>query len=323
MLAELPLPAWARPYFDGPDATGCGVVYNLDATLYHNTKALISKSMLDVAARSLSKFRHHLTEPVTEKESDALRLGSMFHVMVLEPHLFSRQFVVVPSSLPTGRSNADKAMRLAWHADQKAQGLTPFWHEEYVKLTGMADSLRRHPRVAALMAHGRAEVSAVATHHRTGLRVKGRADFVSEVLPVGLDLKSALDASIRGFRKAIGERRYYVQDPFYSWIFRTCGLDFDHFVFPVVEKEPPYDCVVYELDPATRMAGEAVFERQLTILREAEDKGLYPFLGTDILPIAAPDYVLSQAESLGDDLEPEFPPMSYAARTGLTRSRVL
>ncbi len=321
MLQSLPLPQWAKPFFEGPGAPGYGVVYGLDASLYHNTKALISKSMLDVAARSLSKFHHHLTQVVTEKESDALRIGSMFHVMVLEPHLFTKQFVCVPDSLPTGRSNADKAMRNAWHADMRGQGLTPYWLDEYAMLEGMADSLRRHPRVAALMAHGHAEVSVAATHHRTGLRVKGRADFVSEVLPVGLDLKSALDASMRGFGNAIADRRYFVQDPYYSWMFQACGMDFDHFVFPVVEKEPPYDCVVYELDPATRMAGEAIFERQLTKIREANDKGLFPFLGTDIISISAPGYILAQAEAMGDELEPEFPPMSYAARTGLTRSR--
>ena len=321
MLQTMPLPAWAKPFFDGPDSPGCGIVQRLPAEQYHNTKALISKSMLDVAARSLSKFHHALTQPLTEKDSDALRIGSMFHVMVLEPHLFHDQFTMLPSNWPTSRSNADKAYRAQWHLDNRADGKYHYTQAEYAMLEGMADSLRRHPRVAKLMAHGQAEVTAVATHHRTGLRVKGRADFKSDVLPVCLDLKSALDASISGFRKAIGERRYYVQDPFYSWLFRTCGEDVDHFVFPVVEKESPYDCVVYELDPATRMAGEAIFERQLTQIREANDKGLFPFLGNDILPIAAPDYILAKAEAMGDDLEPEFPPLQYTTHTRLTRTR--
>jgi hypothetical protein len=63
------------------------------------------------------------------------------------------------------------------------------------------------------------------------------------------DLKSAADASPKGFNKAVGRYGYHIQDRWYSEAHTAVtGTELETFKFIVVESTAPYLVGVYDLD---------------------------------------------------------------------------
>lgn len=307
MIHTLPLPAWAEPYF-GPGLPGRAVLDNVADEDYHNTPALVSKSALDIVNANLERYRWSLDQPPAP-DTDATRIGRALHCLALEPEYFSRRFVELPD-FGDMRSSKNRELRDAWLRDE-APGKTPMSPHHVQMVRDMANSIRRHPAAKKLMRRGRPEVTACWTHDRTGLRCKSRADWLADIDGVFVDVKTAADASKEAFRRAAAEHRYHVQDAFYSRAFHENGIPIKHFVFVVVEKEPPYSVAVYQLGEASRLVGEAMYERDLTSLRTAIDSDEWPGYGNGVMDLDIPSWELAKGEAMAEDVEPEFELLTY------------
>lgn len=281
-LAELP--SWAAPFFPAP---GRGVIHDLPEEQYHGTKALISKSALDIAARSLYHYRYSL-DVHQDEDADALRIGHAFHAATLEPDLLDSKVIVMPDFGPM-QSSKNRALRDAW-IDEEAAGKTWLKQHEFDHVIAMRDAVHRHPAARTVMRRGRAEVTAVWTDPETGLRCKSRADWLSSMDGVFVDLKSAIDASPGGFRRAAANNRYHVQDAFYSRAFEENNIHIANFVFVVVEKEPPHAVAVYQLDDTARLKGEELYMAELRALREAIDSDVWPGYGDSVQDLRLPGW---------------------------------
>ena len=278
------LPTWAAPFFPAP---GRAILTDLPEQQYHGTKALISKSSLDIAARSLYHYRHSL-DVHEDQDADALRIGHAFHVATLEPDLLYSKVIVMPDFGPM-QSSKNRALRDDW-IETEAAHKTWLKEHEFDRVCAMRDAVHRHPAARTVMRNGRAEVTGLWTDPETGLRCKSRADWLSAMNGVFVDLKSARDASPGAFRRAAAENRYHVQDAFYSRAFEENGVHIQNFVFVVVEKEPPYAVAVYQLDDTARLKGEELYMSELRALREAIDTDRWPGYGDAVMDLSLPGW---------------------------------
>ena len=308
------IPGHELPYWASPLASGESFVLDsLPNEDYHSTKALISKSTLDIAARSGQHYLHSIApercpgyheddefaaDPDENKE--ALIVGNAFHTLVLEPMAFSRRYVVMP---PMGdmRSSKNRDFRDAWIKNE-AGGRTPLKADSMRMIQRMRESLMRERFMKKLLDSGRPEVTVGAIDPHTGLPCKSRTDWLADI-GIGFDLKSAIDGSKRAWRLEAGRRRLAVQATFYPHVFKLAGIELDQFVFGVVEKVAPYPVGLYSFDEIDLIAGEQLYMRNLRDIRRWIETDEFPgYTGGVVETITLPSFQRQDAEEALSDL---------------------
>jgi|TARA_R110001583_G_scaffold88621_2_gene229648 exodeoxyribonuclease VIII len=92
------------------------------------------------------------------------------------------------------------------------------------------------------------------------------------------DLKTARDASPRGFKRAVNNFNYYMQAALYLDGARAAGLPADKFYFLAQEKLAPFPYAVYVLSDEAAEYGRARNEQAFKTLLKCKDSGDYkPF----------------------------------------------
>ena len=294
MLPGTVMPGWAEPLEFGEFV----VLNDLPNSQYHGTRALISKSGLDVAARSLAHYAHYLADqPLDDSDSEALLIGSALHSLVLEPMVFRREFCLLPD-FGDMRSSTNRKMRDTWLANEHP-GKKPLKADQWQMIHDMRESLFRNRRIRAILENGRPEVTCAAVCPHTGLPLKIRMDWESEIDGVALDLKSALDGSPKGWRRAAANMRYHVQDAYYTNVAQLCQRDVRELSFAVIEKEPPYVAGLYTLNVTARAAGELVYQSQLAEIAAACETGEFPGYGRgNVVELSLPKYAVEEVETV-------------------------
>lgn len=253
-----------------------GLIEGLDAGEYHAAPG-VSKTGLDHFSRSPAHFQAYLNED--HAETPALRFGRIFHRFILEPD-------DCKLAVWDGPARNTKAGKEAWAEFQdKHAGAEVVTAEERDALEGMRASVYAHPMARLyLEAPGRSELSRWSYDPESGELCKARPD---KLLDAGLvfDLKSAKDASPKGFARACAERRYHVQAAFYPDVL---GLDDKRMPFIAVEKELPYACAVYILDDAAVEFGRYLYQRDLMLLAECKISKSWPAYSEGIEEISLP-----------------------------------
>ena len=278
-------------------------VYRISNSAYH-AGAGVSKSQLDILARSPAHYQHALTAPRTQ--TTAFSIGSEAHRLILEPD--ERSDALLKPSLQR-RSKGDREEWAAFFTEHGADGAAiierpaaewdAIFHavtgrylldrEDFEKVVAMRDAVYSHPSASELLSVGVAEQSAYWHDRETGLLCRCRPDWVHDESVI-VDLKSSDDASPRSFARSVAKWRYHVQDPYYTdgWQAAT-GADYPlPFVFVVVEKSPPHAVGVYILDEETQFAGRSAYRQNLATLAECQAADKWPAYSADVETISAP-----------------------------------
>jgi PDDEXK-like domain of unknown function (DUF3799) len=244
--------------------------------VYHQrVPGLVSKGALEEVMRSSAHYEAWLNGHRTKVGAE-LDLGKAFHCALLEPERFAVDYVVEPA-FGDCRKPANKANRDAWREANK--GAVWLSDEDHRACAAMAASIRRHSRASKLLVGGRAEVTARWADEETGLECKARTDYYVADRSRIVDVKTARDARELPFSYAARDYGYHRQDALYRAGFAALGAEVEHFVFVVVEKEPPYAVAVYELDEEDVLDGWDEVQKAMRELARAfeEDRwSAYP-----------------------------------------------
>ena len=188
-----------------------GIYYDLSNRDYHRDNS-ISKSGLDLVDKNPSQLIWSKNAPRDHDKEAALDFGTAVHTMLLEPELFSEQFVIAPDL--NLRTNAGKAEWAQFQQENTDRIIMTF--EDNRKLQIMRESVFAHPVARMILeADGYNEASIFWTDKETGERCRVRPDRVIDFhgQPVIVDVKKV--AGIDRFEKHAEEFRYYVQDAMY------------------------------------------------------------------------------------------------------------
>lgn len=153
-------------------------------------------------------------------------------------------------------------------------GIELFSPGDWRDLCGMAESVRHHPAAIMILAEGEAEVSLLWHDPETGLRCKGRIDWLAPGLPV--DVKTTKDSSPDSFAKSVASLRYHVQQAHYRAGLEALGIPSDGFVFIAVEKSEPWPVGCYVLTEAAELVGYRLRRRAMLAWKSCTETGVWP-----------------------------------------------
>jgi len=243
------------------------------------------------ALRSLSHLQHYVAtrgEPPTPQ----MLLGSATHCAVLEPREFNERYVTPPEGLDRRTKAGKEAWAMFQEANQDKQILTS---DQRMAAWTIRDTLAAMPEYRALVyTNGTAsvEVSQFWMDRETSVELKARADMLLDD-GVIVDLKTAADASPRGFAAACARFGYHVQAAMYLDAF---GEDkYTRFAFVACETKPPFACGVYWLDEASIELGRQQYRHALEMLRVYREAISWP-IGYGEQEISLPNYAFHDAE---------------------------
>ena len=233
---------------------------------YH-ARAEISKSDLDLLARSPKLLKLKKDGLLQSEQTPSLLLGSVTHKLVLEPFSFDSEYAVAP--LCDKRTKEGKEIIAEF--ERKSEGKTIITAEIYEKAKAMSEAVLSHGATNTFLSHGHAEGAYFG--EMDGVAVKCKPDFYNPKLGLIIDLKTTDDASPAGFAKSIANYNYHVQCAFYSDILRNLGEKVSKFLFIAVEKKEPYEVAFYELDTEAIEKGRERYKSLLSLWRHCVDKG--------------------------------------------------
>lgn len=192
--------------------------------------------------------------PTSSKaEPVCLRDGTRIHTAVLQPHRFDELVRVVPERVLTSNGQARGHRYEDWLDDQPGDVIA-VKQKQLDELHAIANAV--HEETRNLLHNVHAVVEKPMFWTEAGRQFRSMPDWLCQKDDgtfLAIDLKSARDATERGFRRAVMSHRYWLQDAHYS-----VGVEFEHcyevseFWFVAVEKQPPYLCRAYELAPMVR-----------------------------------------------------------------------
>lgn len=208
---------------------------NLNEHNYYEDTSHVTNSMLGLLKKHPYYLYNHIKGDRRDP-TDPMRFGSLYHCLVLEPHLFKQTYAVIPKG--TKRGNYAPFKKFV----EENPGKEYITQGEYDKAMPMRDALMTNNDAAKLIQHPQNEFEKILAWEREGVMCKCKMDINNPNF--NADLKSALDCYPDAFKhKAVNYYDYDRQAVMY-----TDGDGGEKpFYFIVQEKEPPFVSSVLEV----------------------------------------------------------------------------
>ncbi len=260
-----------------------GVHDGMSAEEYHASAAL-SSSGVKKLARSPA---HYIVERTAAKPpTDAMRIGTAVHTLVLEPDRAGEIVALPEFNLKT---KAGRAELVSWA--EVHEGCQAFEAPTFERIQAAAAAVRRHPGAARLLCDGVAERSIFWRDAKEGIECRARFDWHRKDGGI-VDLKTTRDASADAFSRSIAAFGYHV------WLGaeHVFGESPAFWAFVAAEVEPPFGVACYVLDAASLRAGINHCGRAYRLFRECVESGIWPGYSDLIERISVPRWALTIGE---------------------------
>lgn len=243
----------------------------------------VNWSTLKEIDKSPLHYQHALKNE--RKDSKAFIGGRAAHTATLDPDNFLRQYVICP--LPDRRGNAWKEFAAA-HTDK-----TILFENDYQKALRVRDAIRKHPVARALLDDGEGEKSITWTDPGTGIKCKGRVDWVGNAL---VDLKTMAQMAPRAVQQQAAKLNYHGQLGMYrDGVCATMHEVKDVFLI-IAEPEPPHDVGVFRYGPDELQKGYDFYSELLRKLRDCREANIWPGRYPDEQHLELPAWVYGDDE---------------------------
>ena len=197
------------------------------------------------------------------KETPALIEGRVQHTVFLELDKFDQEFVIEP--------NVDSRNKAGKEEDEDFNAR--IGNRTRIKQDMYDVCMERRKVVEEYVPHETHKVELTLCFYWHNHPFKARMDWYDGKNV--WDLKTARDASPRGFRSAINNFNYYMQAALYLDAAKALDMPANQFMFLAQEKMHPYPFAVYTLSPEAVEYGRAKNEQALKTLLECKDKEDY------------------------------------------------
>lgn len=274
-------------YYDGMTIVPPMLVLNMPNEVYHSHHGSVSKSGLDLIARSPAHFRYQSPREATR----GMEIGTAIHTALLEPERFSFDYVLL-KDVDDRRASAYKE---ACKAHPSSNVLTS---PESDHVSGMQEAVYSHDQArAALTQEGCTEASLFVNDPKTGVMVRVRFDLLTES-GEAYDLKKCQDARPIMFSRSIFNYGYNVQSAFYQDAYEwATGKPLKCFKIIAVEERLPHAVMVYRLDDTAIAEGRRVYREALNLYAQCLETGHWPaYECSDDELIGLPEWVVRNME---------------------------
>lgn len=262
-------------------ASGCEMTNTLhtDFAVLTDIKDATYRGATGLSQSSLKLFltspAHYLASlDAIVEPSKAMQFGTAFHANLLQPNPSDHYAV---KQKVDGRSKEGKAYNEQFQLENEGKVIIDT--EDEARIASMKLSVMSHITANSLMnnlTHSEFAVFGTYKANAGTVRVKGLIDGYCEKTGIIVDIKTCEDASPRGFRKAIWDRRYDIQVVQYCWLLENAGLPVTDFVFVAVEKMPPFAVGCYTINPESLKNTKETWTQALERYAVCQLTGRYP-----------------------------------------------
>jgi hypothetical protein len=233
-------------------------IYDLDGDIYHadpTETASLSAGMINDILEAPAKCFYNsqrLNQDYEEPDTaDKFTIGTVSHVIFLEPHLFKQRVVV--ADFDDWRKNEAKALR----RDAKAVGKVAILTKHMDQVLAARQAFMRNGFVKDAFSDGRFEQSMFWRHPTYGFWCRARPDFIADKLAHLCDYKATANANPEQFGRHAYNMGYHRRAAWYLEGIRAIfGKQANHYWFVSQEIKPPYLSAVCELDWQALEAGQ-------------------------------------------------------------------
>ena len=218
-----------------------------------------------VSASDIKNFlkspKYYYWNKYLKKEKDEGRhfaIGSALHEMIMEPHLFKSNYIVMPKV--DKRTKEGKLLYENFLIE--AEGKTMLDTEEMEMIGEMVTNATNNKTFMALLENSHRELSAYLIDEKTGLKLKMRPDILCQTKSTIVDIKSCLDSSPKAFKGNVYSYSYSISAAFYSDF-----LERENYIFSAIEKSQPYQTSLYALSDDMVEYGRNQYRLALNLLK--------------------------------------------------------
>lgn len=200
--------------------------------------------------------------------SSAFDAGHAAHTAVLEPDRFPLEFAVYDGGRRQGGD---------WERFKAANaGRTILKAEEYDEAIAQKNAVRSNHEAMKLLAAGEAERTIEWTDELTGLRCKGRIDWLSTSEPAIVDLKTTRSLDWHDMESDAERFGYWLSMAHYrAGVRAVLGVELPC-VLVWVEKARPYEVCVAPMDEDSLYSADEERKDLLLRVKECRDKKEWP-----------------------------------------------
>lgn len=236
---------------------------------YHADKGSLSQSGARklVAPSCPAKFKQWRDTPPPPKPE--YTFGHAAHTLVL-----GKGVEILEVDAPNWKTKAAQEQRAL-----ASNTVAPMLTHELAKARAMADAVKAHPLAGPLFDEGHAELSIYHTDPDSGVRLRGRLDWlrVHEGRNLIVDFKTSTTAHPIEFMRKTADYGYHQQVAWYlDLVAATVPGSDPRFLFVVVEKEPPYLVSVIELDTVSEIEGRRLNRQAIDTYAECVATDTWP-----------------------------------------------
>lgn len=258
---------------------------------YHSLEG-ISKTGLDLIERSPAHYKYKV--PVVQTRP--MQMGSAIHAAILEPEVFSREYMMLPEIKDRRQAEYRKAKEV--YGEERV-----FTGSDCQHIKDMQTAVYAHSEARRLLEQdGYSELSGIVRDPVTGVLCRHRFDRLAVVDGWAVDLKKTQDASPDGFSKSVANYRYHVQAAFYldqyEWI---TGERLKGMKFIAVEEKPCHGVGVYYLDDGSLHIGREAYRKNLNTYAECLNTEKWDCYAQDSQMISLPNWALAAYENELED----------------------
>jgi hypothetical protein len=250
----------------------------------------INWSSLKAIGVSPRLYRHRVSVPEPDKPEFAL--GRAAHCAILEPDQFSARYAVF-DGIRRGKAWDE------WRMEHPGvESLKP--HDLETALA-VAESVSSHRIAGKILRNGRREEAIQWTDSETGFACKGKVDYLRPDFLI--DLKTAGD--LNAFVKSAINYGYIGQCAWYhDGAVAAKAIQGEERPYVIaVQKTPPYDVAVYQLDVVALEYGRRLYRGLLERLRSCIEADYWPGAAPDLQTLSVPQWAVNQmtlTEEQGD-----------------------
>jgi len=265
---------------------------------YEHIDAVNISTLKELWSASPKHYRHLLRTP--RADTPSMLLGRAIHCAVLEPECFAERYIVVPPL--DKRTKAYKQWAENLDADDTRELISTSQHEICISI---CDAVRYDNVASPLLDDGAAEQALVWADAETGVRCKGRIDWITENTIVGLKTTARMRHGL--FRQQAASLGYHLQWAFYNDGWMALNGAEPSMIEIVVETTPPHDVVVYHIPPEVLDEGRRCYAAALQALLVCRETDRWPGIGGGVENVfSLPKWAVHEDDDLGElglDLE--------------------
>jgi hypothetical protein len=260
------------------------IVHDLPDDEYHADRGSLSFSgaKLLLPPSCPAKFRERMDNP--PKPKPQYTFGHAAHRLVL-----GKGAEILEVDAPDWRGKAAQEMRAL-----ACNGVAPMLKHELDTARAMEQAVRAHPLAGRLFEQGDAEVSMYTVDPVTGVKLRGRTDWLTELDGQFwvVDFKTSDTAEPEAFSRKGAGYLYHGQHAWYQDLVKAVGLsDTPRFVDVVAEKTPPYVVTVVEYDTEAVNEGRRLNRIAIDTYAQCIETNTWPAYSDDIVPISLPTWM--------------------------------